>query len=241
MKYFIILIITIGFFCNVSQVTGNEILDILEGRAQINLNEIRKDDPLYPSMTLVDYLKKGKNQNAEELIDKLESIFHTNNFSDYTKGKLAFHKDKFIVGTADSFRLWRELLFLCLGRAYYENNDSPKAIFYLQGIPEDSPFFQLAQIELGWAYLKAEMLPQLPKLLDKFKSDFYPNASPNFKNEFELLNSYYLVSIKDYEKAIKQGERFSLKHDEEQSNIQKKIISRSMVWKIFKRIKQLKL
>jgi len=239
MKYYLILLLVVSFTGALFQLSASEILNILDGKTEINLKDVKVDDPLYPPMILVDLLKKSKIENPALMIEKLEAILHTKDFSNQTLGKLAFSNNTFIVGTADSFRLWRELLYICLGRAYYENNDPEKAILYLQGIPIDSPFFSLAKLELGWAYLKGHKLKELPKLINEFKSKHVDQLSTNLKNEFALLNAYYLVSIKDYNEAIKLAESFNLNHDDEQSNLQHKLLAEAWFGKYLKELNDL--
>ncbi|OFZ21858.1 MAG: hypothetical protein A2202_00330 [Bdellovibrionales bacterium RIFOXYA1_FULL_36_14] len=239
MKYYLILFIFIGFIGGPTHLQANEILNILDGKTEVNFKDIKVDDPLYPPMILVDLLKKSKVENPALMIEKLEAILHTKDFSNHILGKLAFSKNTFIVGTADSFRLWRELLYICLGRAYYENNDPQKAILYLKGIPDDSPFYSIARLELGWAYIKGYQLKELLKLINELKSKTFNQLPLDLKNELALLNAYYLVSIKDYNEAIKLAESFNLNHDDEQSNLQNKLLAEAWFGKYLQELNDL--
>ena len=239
MKYYLILLIFISGMSCLTNLQANEILNILDGKSKINISDILVDDPLYPPMILIDLLKKTKTENPALMIEKLEAILHTKDFSNQVLGKLAFSNNTFIVGTADSFRLWRELLYICLGRAYYENNDPEKAILYLKGIPTDSPFSPMARLELGWAYLKSRKLNELPKLIKEFTSNNYLQLSLHLQNEFKLLHAYYLVSIKDHNEAIKLADSFNLNHDDEQGNLQNKLLAEAWFGKYLKELNDL--
>lgn len=204
------------------------LLKLLEVSGSEHTLKVSKVDPLYPSAVIIRVLWDSMKEKPGVIIGRLEELLHNNRyFSSNMKEVVDFKKDHFIVGTVKSFRLWREALYMILGRAYYENGEVKKAIFYYRGIPVDSYFARLARLELGWALLKNKKVSEALKVIREFEEELLNGALLEIKNEFNLLKSYHLVVMEKYDEAIELAESFKITHDFEQLNLQKKVLAES--------------
>lgn len=222
-----------------AEIKADRIIDIIDGKKVKAMANIKEDDPLYPPYQLADILRLSKTEKPEVVIQKLEAILLKKNFSKFVGGKLSFKNNKFLVGTVDTFRLWRELLYTCLGRAYYENGEYKKSILYLEAVPFDSPFSKEAKLELGWALLTTNKNEQVKLLLESYEGKLFEQASSLLQNEFRLLQAYYLVSQKNYEKAIDLASDFSITHNHEQENLRLKLLTEAWFGKYLKELNAL--
>src|SRR5690606_36675885 len=100
------------------------------------------------------------------VMEKVEPILQRIQF----EGEFEKESDK-IIGSLESYQLWRELSYLILGRAYYELNDNEKAAYYLLGVPEGSPFRIVSEIEKSWTYIRTGRINDAIQLLEQLASN----------------------------------------------------------------------
>ncbi|MBN1114417.1 MAG: hypothetical protein JXA66_03675 [Oligoflexia bacterium] len=153
------------------------------------------DHPDYPSRVVLQLMENKA--SPDEVISKLEPVITQTNFIGLSD--TGEQESKLLVGTPGSFVLWRELIYIKLGRAYYAKGNFEKAIYYYGGIPKDSPYALLAGIEKIWALLNAGQYKTASKIISE---NLKKNLPDFFKKEARLEQAYVFYFQKDYKKTM---------------------------------------
>ncbi len=191
---------------------------LLEHLKQDKAIGVSSSHHLYPSIVTIKNLKTSIKQNPKKIIKDLEELLFKKDFN----GELTVKKQIFF-GAVKSFRFWREILYITLGRAYYETKDYLKAIHYYKGIPKDSYLFDMASVELAWAYLKTGQIESAGKLIKISKKHSFADMSVQQQREFKLLHSFYLVTIDKFQESLDQLTDLTVTHDRSLEMLQYKV------------------
>lgn len=141
------------------------------GAVRLRLENIRAPDdgvslpddhPDYPVLVLLQALAADARHQPKAVISKLEELQRHTHFKGLSS-KTSETRAELLVGTVGSYDLWRELMYLVLGRAYYESGDYERATHYYGGVRPRSPFHAMAALEKGWALLKLKNHPAAEK------------------------------------------------------------------------------
>lgn len=114
------------------------------------LQKINPKNPDYPALKAIKGLILESTGNPDEIIHDIEELQKKVRY--LTIEKELDDKDSKIekIGTYANFSLWRELSYLLLGRSYYKKRYYNEALSNFSGIPESSPFYQMAYYGKIW-------------------------------------------------------------------------------------------
>lgn len=189
---------------------------------------IAQDNPAYPAARVYQTLICQERPQNQTLIKDLESLLFHRSF------KLPVEKEgatfRLHVGTAGSFSLWRDLINLNLGRAYYEEGELTKSLGYWDNIPVSSPYFPLATLQSNYARLKLKDLKGLKNKITSLKS--FPLKGER-KNELILQEALYQLRKNKFSEAVKLVEKLQFQSID-LSELKQRVIAESLFGKYLK-------
>lgn len=169
--------------------------------------KISAKDPYYPAFMAAQNLINSKTTPSRKIISNLESLLTKVEF----KGNI--NTSKVSVGTLGSHSLWRDTIYLVLGRAYYEVADFEKAYLYYKGIQEKSVLAPIAFLEKGWTELYLKKYDTAEDTIKKIESSDFIKLSKQQSQQLVLQKMYLSVQKGDYNEAFsKKGQLNTLKN-----------------------------
>lgn len=157
---------------------------------QLNFPDLPSHHPDQPIVRALQALEAEAQGDDRRIIERLESLLLQTHF----KGRIQQQgaNKKFVVG---SFDIWRDVIYLLLGRAYYHQQDYSRALHFYNGVSNHTRLSEIARLEKGWALLKTENWAEAEK-------NFALKASGQFADEWELQRSYLLMKKDTPQQAI---------------------------------------
>lgn len=189
---------------------------------------VAQDNPAYPAAKVYQTLICQERPQNRVLIKDLESLLFHRSF------KLPVEKEgatfRLHVGTAGSFSLWRDLINLNLGRAYYEEEELAKSLSYWDNILPSSPYYPLATLQANYARFKLKDLKGIKKKLKVLKS--YPLTGER-KNELTLQEALYQLRKDKFSEAVKLVQNLEFQ-SVDLKELKQRIIAESLFGKYLK-------
>lgn len=181
--------------------TGKTVLALLDDEQRIEaLPEYAVEHPDYPAALALKALAAHERGQAAQAQTFLEKILVQKNFEAQlltsTAGTGPTTQVK--IGTAGTFHLWRDLVYLLQGRIHYEKKDFGKAAHFYSAIPVSSPLHPAALIEQTWALLHVEDWKSAQEKIDAFAR---LTATDAFKAESVLQQAYLHLQLEQPEKT----------------------------------------
>jgi tetratricopeptide (TPR) repeat protein len=207
---------------------GESVRRLFDNLDRTRLNEnIAKDHPDFAILTAARALRADVDGDPKAVTTLAESIFLQQKFEGVSRVQSNGTADLY-VGNVGSFPVWRELLYLEAGRAYYKQGELDRAEMFLRAVPDTSPFAVIARLELGWAFLKQRDVAQANENLGKIGS-FADRMDGLQHNEFLLQHAYYSLEVGDPAQAATLAEQAHLRPDAtaELRSMRSKIIAQS--------------
>lgn len=177
--------------------SGQDVLQFLKQDSAL-----RQPPPGHPDALTYEVLQglsDEKNVGPDAVIKRLESLLQKNQYVGLVS------EDKLLaLGTVGSFSLWRDMVYLLLGRAYLAKDDFEKAVYFYNGVPEYSPFANLALIEKTWSYLGKGDLESAKKIYGAISFD---KLNKGLQVEHRLQQSFMLLKQGSFEEVVRQCEK----------------------------------
>ncbi len=171
-----------------------------------NLKKPATSHPDYPAYPIIEHITDKSAGSPQERINKFEKILTDDQFKVLVdKGSQSELKLK--VGAKGSFSLWRDLLYLILGRAYYEKEDMAKASDYFAFIQNESPYYLIARLHYHYALFANEKWEKAEQSIEKLQERKSPFA--HLRNEVLVQKAYVLNRKQEYKKSINLIEKLT--------------------------------
>jgi hypothetical protein len=167
------------------------------------------DHPDYPVVSALKSLDPSWQSNARKVIDTLEPVLLQTKYKGVAVREDA-NSSRLLVGTVGSLSLWRELIYLRLGQAYYQLGNQERALEYLKGIPDNSAFGVLARLESGWTYLRGQKVEEALKELATAETIMGDSRAGSFsgdlKAELQIEKAFCSLEKGDFDEAVRLAE-----------------------------------
>ncbi len=185
--------LSVSAFASTSPLTRAQLAqEINDSQNLWSLGQYQPSNPDYVVQQSVKAFKayrKGQVKQAKEILEKL---FVQNKFEIPQKIE-RISSNHVSIGTYGNFSLWRDLAYITMARIFYEENDLARSEVLFMAVPKGSPFFQMAQIELAWTFIKAKKVERLGAVRKNLKAGSF---------EHQLIESYELLQSGNYSKGI---------------------------------------
>lgn len=189
-----------------SSLSPQQVYALFSGEEAVALREnLPEDHPDRVVQTLVRAFKAEQMGGNAEVIRLLEPLLTRQQFSGLTEVDTGTHSAQLVVGTVGSFVLWRELLYVLLGRAYYKSQEFQKARHYWSGVPDSSPFAAQAQLGVVWTDLAVHEKKNVETRLDKL-DELSATLSAAEKLELQLQKAFYAMELGALDQAVSLAE-----------------------------------
>ncbi|MBL7663495.1 MAG: hypothetical protein JNM93_00065 [Bacteriovoracaceae bacterium] len=170
-----------------------------------------RNHPDYPAYLLISHLTSKTFQSPSERIAFFEQMLSDKQFKLLVEGKND-NQYEMKVGAQGSFSLWRDLLYLMLGRAYYEDQQMHPSIKYFNAIQSYSPFYPIAVLHSNYAHFYLNEFEQAMKKLQSLRD--FNFKMPHLKDELALQEGFLLIRNEKYFDALKKVENLKFARDE---------------------------
>jgi len=193
------------------------------------------DHPDYPARIVLQAIKADQNSNSRKVIKILEPILTQIKYKSIVS-KIGKDRVKLTIGTIGAFDLWRELLYVILGRAYYNTQQNYDALYYFSGVPLVSPFGVSASLQKGWTLLRLKEYSKAKKNVSRLSS-YIGSAGPNLSREIKLQQAYIEAVVGDVEEALEIAEplKFNKAIEGNLIGIRSQILAQSLFRVYFKK------
>ncbi|MBF0312664.1 MAG: hypothetical protein HQK50_06030 [Oligoflexia bacterium] len=144
----------------------------------------KSDRPEYPVYKILEGLKiELEKENYAEVILLLEGqrerLLYQGSFDRGVRESYAY---------LTTFKLWRELAYLILGRSYYMQKNYQQSISNYQGVPIDSIFYVLSKLGESWSLLALGKLQEVQQLIQNIKQA--GNNDYDLASEIEIVSAF---------------------------------------------------
>lgn len=167
---------------------------------------VQKENPLYPAVEVYGAVICNPRLENKKLITSFEDLLMHNSFRLPIEAKDGIYH--LHLGPTGSFSVWRDLINLNLGRAYYEERELNKAIKYWESIVPSSPYYPLSVLESNYARLDAGEVEKAKIKLQELKNF---EGAAEIKQEIKLQDAFIKLRSKDFKSAAQLARNLSFK------------------------------
>jgi hypothetical protein len=193
------------------------------------LKKPAKNHPDYPAYEILRFLTSKKYKTPKERINKFEQILTSKQFQVLVE-KNQGGQLKLTLGSKGSFSLWRDTLYLILGRAYYENKQYKKALSYFSYVQPESNYYTIASLHYNYsAFANNEMQKAKDRIL----------AMKQPVKEMNLQMAFINAREKKFDEAINFCEKVTFKKKQVES-IRLKILAEAYFGKYIRDYSKMK-
>ncbi|MGE0615220.1 MAG: tol-pal system YbgF family protein, partial [Bacteriovoracia bacterium] len=160
--------------------------------------ELPESHPDYPALSAIRALKDDFERQPREVITRLEAVLPQVRYQALVQNEAS--SGKLFVGTVGSYDLWRDLIYVLLGRGYYATDRDKEALFYYNAVPAHSGLRTLAVLERNWVNLRLEKYGDARKGIEEIDSrvEALPAAQ---REEARLQRAFVLLKEGKAEEA----------------------------------------